>query len=443
MQGLLVAHLTVLLTVVLFSKGYAEDASALGPPPPSCCAQGPVAFMRAANKISLELVKRETDDRNFAYFVDTSASLENIGVELQTRIGKKLKSSSFFHEHNVPLVLSAHRRANGWPSANHIDIKDHAIRSVCILSPLSHERTAVEFASRLMGTPLLPVAHGTDEYAIRLLSAFHESFHCIAAHRSNLDHREKTALETIADVGAVNEALKLGMDRAHLIALADWRSLRYASGIADVVAGRVSGTGLYFRASPSHMTTVAINRLLSEGPVDGYEQIETLALSSTPEGLFGERKTAQKFLTRTMLLFKNSAVKQRFPNASIQDADDILSMIGAPEKIIEAVKQSVARYLSKLACRRAAIRPRLNRASGLVCRQSDGSYAFAGGPILGIKTANGVTIGTDLGLGLGASDGKQIKEIARLVFSRGKEIIMASHAQHHFDQGHLLRIARE
>jgi hypothetical protein len=292
-----------------------------------------------------------------------------------------------------------------------------------------------------MGTHLLPVAHRADEYAIRVLSSFHESFHCIAAHRSNLDRREKTALETIADVGAVNEALKMGMDRAHLIALADWRSLRYASGIADVIAGRAGGRGLYLRASPSHMSTVAINKLLSEGPVDGYEQIEALALSATPEGLFGQRKAAQKFLTRTMLLFKNAAVKQRFPNASIQDADDILSMIGAPEKIVEAVKRSVARYFSKLVCRRAAVRPRPNRASGLVCRQSDGSYAFAGGAILGIKSPNGVKTGTDPGLG--ARDGKRIEEIARLAFSNGDEIIMPSHAQHHLDQGLLLKIARE
>jgi hypothetical protein len=49
MKGLLVAHLTVLLSVVLYSTGNAENASALSPPALSCCAQGPVDFMRTAN----------------------------------------------------------------------------------------------------------------------------------------------------------------------------------------------------------------------------------------------------------------------------------------------------------------------------------------------------------------------------------------------------------
>ncbi len=292
MKVLLVAHITVFLSAFLMAKVYPEDTSAMSPRAHAqiktcdgsicdpefgsnlskaaepCCSQGSVAFMRATNTISLELVSRETDDRNFAYFVDTDISLKDVGAELQTAIGDMLESSSYFHGHSVNFVVSNHKRAKGWPSSNHIAFKNNQIRSVCILSPLSHERTAIAFASQLMGTQNLPVAHRTDEFTMRFLAAPHESFHCISAHRSKLDHRAKTALETISDVGAVNEALRIGIDTEYLIALADWRALRFASGLADVVAGRVNGKSLYSRAFPSHMSTVAINRLLAKGPLD-------------------------------------------------------------------------------------------------------------------------------------------------------------------------------
>jgi hypothetical protein len=384
--------------------------------------------MRATNKMSLELIDRETDDQNFAYIVDTGLNLDDVGAELQTAIGQMLKSSSMLHEHSVDFVVSIHTKANGWPSSNHIDIKDHQIRSVCILSPLSHDRTAIEFASQLMGTPRLPVAHRTDEYAMRFLAASHEGFHCISAHRSKLDQRAKTALETISDVGAVNEALSAGIAPEYLIALADWRALRFASGISDVVAGRANGKRLYSRASPSHMSTVAINRLLARGPVNGYQEIETLALSSTPEGLYGQRKKAQNFLTRTMLLFKNIAVKKRFPNASIQDADDILSMIGAPAEMIVAVKQSVARYLSKLDCRRAVVQLNQKRETKLACKQSDGSYAFAGEAILGVS---GASFAMADPIDIGAISAHLANETARFIYVNGRKMAFSSHENHH------------
>ena len=103
-----------------------------------------------------------------------------------------LESSSYFHGHSVNFVVSNHKRVKGWPSSNHIAIKNNQIRSVCILSPLSHERTAIAFASQLMGTQNLPVAHRTDEFTMRFLAASHESFHCISAHLFLRDLAAKT-----------------------------------------------------------------------------------------------------------------------------------------------------------------------------------------------------------------------------------------------------------
>jgi hypothetical protein len=310
-----------------------------------------------------------------------------------------------------------------------------------VLSPLSHEKTAIEFAAQLMGTRSLPVVHQVDDFVIRFLAANHEGYHCISAHRSKLDHRAKTALETISDVGAVNEALKVGIDPAYLVALADWRALRFASGIADVVARRVDGKRLYSRASPAHMSTVAINRLLLNGPLDSYDGIEQLALSSTPEGLYGEQQKAQVFLTQTMLLFKNTEVIRRYPHASLQDADDILLMLDAPKEMIEAVKTSVARYLGVLDCRRALIQSYEKQTTVLACRQSDGSFSLVDEPTLGIPSPAATLEIPQIDSAEFRDSSEEVR--ALLVYANGRKHDFPSHAQHHRNQiDQSIRIAK-
>ncbi len=457
MRGLLVSQTVVLLIITGLGQSFADDgevqrlqalAQENGCGRPGCgVVQDPAsadwdtsgwpagnssAFMRATNRLSLELVKRETDHGNFAYFVDTEIRLDVVANELRANLGKILKSSSYPHAHSVEFIISNHKASKGWPSANHIHINDRPIRSVCVLSPLSHEKTAIEFAAQLMGTRRLPVVHLVDDFAMRFLAASHEGYHCISAHRSRLDHRAKTALETISDVGAVNEALKAGINPAYLVALADWRALRFASGIADVVAGRTDGKRLYSRAAPAHMSTVAINRLLANGPLDSYDGIEQLALSSTPEGLYGERKKAQVFLTQTMLLFKNTEVTKRYPHASLQDADDILSMLDAPAEMIEAVKTSVARYLGALDCRRALVRSDEKQTTVLACRQSDGSFSLVDEPALGVLSP----IATLKIPRIDVAEFRESSEHARalLVYTKGRGHDFPNHEQYHLNQ---------
>lgn len=331
-----------------------------------------------------KLVDRETDDRDLLYIIDTRMSYRRIGADLERKVGNILEFSA---AHPIGYFVSLHKNNGGWPLASSIKLTGHRRSSVCIISPLSNNRTGIEFAAKMMGNQNIPVVHEVNDFAIHFLAMMHESYHCIATNRSNQGRRGQTSSELIADLGAVNEALKLGMKRDPLIALADWRALRFAAAIANVVAGRSDGKVIYSKASPAHMTAVALNRLLVLRTPVTYRDIENLAFSSTVEGLYGQPKLAQKFLTRIFLLYKNTALKKRFKHASIQDADEILIAIGAPPALVDAVSRSVARYMSKLSCRSAFVptRERINKT--LVCRQSDDSYMFADRQLLGIRAA--------------------------------------------------------
>ena len=257
----------------------------------------------------------------------------------------------------------------------------------------------------------------------------HEGYHCISASKSALDEWGVAARETIADVGAVNKALTSGIKVDNLIAMADWRAIRFASGIADVVAGRINGKDIYFRASPAHMSTLAIKRLLATGPVDTYEQIQKLALSNTFQGLYGEKKQAQRLLTRILLLYKNLEIRARFPNATIQDADDILSFIGAPQEIVETVRDSVSRYLSKLDCRSSGNRRNNNQALDLVCRQSDNSFIYSDTSLFGPIPKS--TVNNEIFAPNSNALDNVNEDNAKLAFIDGRKVNFPSHVQYH------------
>lgn len=350
---------------------------------PFCCLSQNVLITRSLNNMSEKLVRRKTEGRDLVYFIDPSRSLQAITADLTQSIGNVLEYSSYMHKHNIQQILTSYKESNGWPLANVISIRNHRIKNVCIVSPLSHKRSGMEFASKMMGTNNLPVVHNINEFAVRFLSIAHESLHCITTSNETDRRWNKTFLETVADVGAVNEALKLGIRKEHLIALADWRALRFATGIVNVIAGRESGKSIYSSAAPSHMSTVAITRLLKIGVLDTYEEIEALAYSSTVEGLYGDRNKAQVFLTKIFKLYKNKDLKAKFPNASLQDADEILNEIGAPKEVIAAVKQSVQRYLAKLSCKNIQNAAKDDRNTKIACRQSDSSYIILDKSVFG------------------------------------------------------------
>ncbi|MBL4906438.1 MAG: hypothetical protein JKX94_03225 [Sneathiella sp.] len=338
--------------------------------------------------MSLDIVRRQTSDQNLIYVIDTSNNYEKISRNLQRRLGNMLEHSSLIHQHSVEKLVALLKNTGGWPLASYYRLTDDRFRSVCIISPLSQKKSGMEFAAKMMGNQNLPVVHEINEFVIHFLSMAHESYHCLSSNRSGQERWSKTSFETIADVGAVNEALKLGVDVRHLIALSDWRALRFASAIANVVSGRDPGKAIYYKASPSHMSAVAIERLLYRGGVNTYDEIKKLALSATAEGLYGQKKKAQKFLTRIFLLYKNTVLKKRFQHASIQDVDEILTAIDAPKQMVNAVKNAVARYLAKLQCRNVSSMLNGERETKLVCLQSDGSYIFADRQLLGIPVEN-------------------------------------------------------
>ncbi|MBL4666306.1 MAG: hypothetical protein JKY04_02925 [Sneathiella sp.] len=332
-----------------------------------------------------DFVKRETEGRVSIYYIDPSRNLNDVRAELTQSIGNILNYSSYVHKHNIQQILALHTESNGWPLANVIGIKNHPIQNVCIISPLSNKRSGMEFATHMLGRKNLPVVHEVNDFVVRFLAIAHESVHCITASNNKGRQWSRTFLEIIADVGAVNEALKLGVKRDHLIALADWRALRFASAIVNVIAGRESGKEIYLSAAPSHMSTVAINRLLNADTLDTYEDIEKLAFSATPEGLFGDKKKAELFLTKIFKLYKNNSLKKKFPNASLQDSGKILTAIGAPTEMVDAVNQSVRRYLSKLNCRKVIGVLEGNWKTRVSCRQSDGSDVMVDKSLLGFS----------------------------------------------------------
>ena len=177
------------------------------------------------------------------------------------------------------------------------------------------------------------------------------------------------------------------------------------------------------------MSTLAIKRLLATGPVDTYEQIQKLALSNTFQGLYGEKKQAQRLLTRILLLYKNLEIRARFPNATIQDADDILSFIGAPQEIVETVRDSVSRYLSKLDCRSSGNRRNNNQALDLVCRQSDNSFIYSDTSLFGPIPKS--TVNNEIFAPNSNALDNVNEDNAKLAFIDGRKVNFPSHVQYH------------
>ncbi len=385
--------------------------------------QQSVELMRKTNRQATEIIWREMGQQGFVYFIDPTRSLDCIEAELDALIGGSLEFAVSHHKRRVDDIISTHLDARGWPAAIFIQLRGDARPNICIISPFSHEKTSVEFVSHMLGDRGLPVVHQVGEYVLRYLSAVHEGYHCIISQRGGVGVREITLLELTADIGAANEALALNIGLENILALADWRAISFASGIADVVAGRVAPKDTYAAIAPSRMSTVGIIKLLSIGHRQDFEEVLKLIKQSTPLGLFGRHNQVERYTTEILLLSKNVEAVERYPNATLFDVDDILAIIGAPWEIIEAVRNSISRYVSLLDCRWA---------TSLVCRQSDNSFVIAADAIVGIARPNDQERSLEHS-GL-TTKGTMTAEQAKVSFADGRQITFPSHEQYHRSQ---------
>jgi hypothetical protein len=300
-----------------------------------------------------KIVIKHAGSRNISFFIDNSEEPETTTGNLREALGDYLAFAKGPHKQTIESIYRAHHVRDGWPGALVIQLEKNTSHSdvsqLCVVSTLSHKRSAKEFINHLYGTSKIPIISNLDEADFRLFSLFHEAYHCISGVRSSLSWRDINSSEVLSDVGAAYELLLAGHPKSSVIQFADSRAIRLATGIVEVVNGRVPVGKIIARTDIGHFSSGGLEEILAlthdQLQALKYEDIEQIVSNhSLKEMLGGDIAKVEKFYRNVFLIRKNTELISQFFPATIHDVPDILTQLGAPNMMIELVANVVHRY---------------------------------------------------------------------------------------------------